>query len=128
MLKKVLIADDDPDCLFQMSAMLSRMGFEVLQAGSQKEAEKIISEVRPDIAVFDLMMERDDSGFILCHKLRAKHPGVPIVIATAVAAETGMRFGIEGSGSSWIKADHILEKGIRPEQLKAVIDKLLKNS
>lgn len=123
---KVLIADDDSDYLFQMSAMVRKMGYEVLQAGSQKEAEKIMAEVRPQLAVFDLMMERDDSGFILCHKMRMLHPGVPIIIATAVAAETGLQFGLEGGGAEWIKADHYMEKGMRPEQLMAVINKLIK--
>ncbi|HRZ75763.1 MAG TPA: response regulator [Bacteroidales bacterium] len=124
-MRNILLADDDPDYLFLTSAMLRKMGFNVLSAHSQKEAEKIMSEVRPDLAIFDLMMEHDDSGFILCHKLRALHPGVPIILATAVAAETGMQFGNTGNAAAWVKADRILEKGIRAEQLEAVIDQLI---
>jgi hypothetical protein len=40
------------------------------------------------------MMENEDSGFILCYKLKRMYPEVPVIIATAVSAETGMWFGI----------------------------------
>ena len=125
MSKRILIVDDDSDYLFQMSTHVRKMGYEVIAASSQREAEKIIGELRPDLAIFDLMMENDDSGFILCHKMRTTHPGVPIIIATAVAAETGIHFGLEGSASSWVKADLYLEKAIRPAQLEEEITKLL---
>ena len=73
------------------------------------------------------MMESEDSGFILSYKLKRKYPDVPIIIATAVSAETGMTFGINTEEErKWIKADLYLEKGIRPDQLHREIVKLLK--
>jgi DNA-binding response OmpR family regulator len=96
----VLIADDDPDYLFQAAFHLRKAGYEVAAVESQTEAEQVISRLKPDIAVFDLMMENDDSGFILCYKLKRKFPEV--------------------------RADLYLEKGVRPEQLEQEIRKLLK--
>ncbi|MCK7534607.1 MAG: response regulator [Marinilabiliales bacterium] len=52
---------------------------------SQAEAEQVIAKMKPDLAVFDLMMESDDSGFILCYKLKRKYPEVPVILATAVS-------------------------------------------
>jgi CheY-like chemotaxis protein len=73
------------------------------------------------------MMENDDSGFILCYKMKRRYPDVPIIIATAVAAETGMTFGISTEQErKWIRADLYLEKGIRTDQLHKEILKLLK--
>ena len=75
------------------------------------------------------MMEREDSGFVLSYKIKRKYPDVPVIIATAVSAETGISFGDEGDEDrKWIKADLYLEKGVRPEQLKMVISKLLSRS
>ena len=55
------------------------------------------------------------------------YPDVPVIIATAVSAETGMSFGISSEQErQWIKADLYLEKGIRPDQLHREILKLLK--
>ncbi|HSH53187.1 MAG TPA: response regulator [Bacteroidales bacterium] len=125
--KVILIADDDMDYLFQMRMHIESFGFEVITAESQSEAEKIIENTKPDLAIFDLMMESDDSGFILSYKMKRKYPDVPIIIATAVASETGMSFGVNTQNDKqWIKADLYLEKGIRKDQLHKEINKLLK--
>ncbi len=125
--KLVLIVDDDVDYLFQMKMHVESFGFDVITAESQKEAEPIIQNTKPDLAIFDLMMEKDDSGFILCYKMKRKHPSVPIILATAVASETGISFGVDSdTDKQWIKADLYLEKGIRKDQLHKEINKLLK--
>jgi two-component system alkaline phosphatase synthesis response regulator PhoP len=124
--KSILVADDDSDYLFQLSFHLQKAGYSVITADSQKEAEKIIQREKPDLAILDLMMENEDSGFILSHKLKKKYPDVPIIIATAVSSETGITFGLKSEEDKhWIKADLYLEKGIRPEQLLNEIKKLL---
>jgi len=123
----VLIADDDPDYLFQIITALKRYGYKVEGVTSQKEVETYIAGHKPDVAVFDLMMENDDSGFILCYKLKRKYPDVPVIIVTAVGRETGITFGLDTRNDrEWIKADSYIEKGVRPEQLDREIMKLLK--
>lgn len=87
----------------------------------------MLSKSRPDLAIFDLMMESDDSGFILCYNLKRRYPEVPVILATAVSRETGLTFGLSSDQEKeWIKADLYLEKGVRPEQLNQKIKKLLK--
>ncbi|MBN1387102.1 MAG: response regulator [Bacteroidales bacterium] len=123
----ILIADDDPDYLFQTVYGLEKAGYMTVKAESQAEAEAIIKRFKPDLAIFDLMMESDDSGFILCYKMKKMYPDVPVILATAVARETGMSFSIDTEKEKpWIRADLYLEKGIRAEQLDQEIMKLLK--
>lgn len=125
--KTILIVDDDTDYLFQLKFHVEKMGFDVVTAESQREAENILKNMKPDLAILDLMMENEDSGFILSYKLKRMYPEVPVIIATAVSAETGMSFGISSEQErQWIKADLYLEKGIRPDQLHREILKLLK--
>jgi len=125
--KTILIVDDDSDYLFQLEHTVKGFGFDVITAENQKEAEEILASVKPDLAILDLMMENDDSGFILSYKIKKKYPDVPVIIATAVGAETGLKFGVdEKTDQDWIKADMLLEKGIRPDQLYRDIVKLLK--
>lgn len=121
---KILLADDDFDYLFQIQTKLGNLGFEVITAETQKEAENIIKITKPDLAIFDLMMENDDSGFILAYRLKSRYPDVPVIIATNVAAETGISFRLQEQ-SDWIKADLYLEKGIQTQQLEENIRKLL---
>jgi DNA-binding response OmpR family regulator len=125
--KTILIVDDDTDYLFQMKMALREMGFEVITADTQKEAETITEKTRPDLAVLDLMMENQDTGFVLCHKLKNRYPDLPIIIVSAVTAETGMLFDVTTEEErDWIKADLFLDKGIRMDQLYKEIKKLLK--
>mgnify|MGYP000971705522 CR=1 FL=1 len=125
--KTILIVDDDMDYLFQMRLKVEQFGFETVTAEGQKEAETIIETLKPDLAILDLMMENDDSGFILAYKIKRKYPDVPIIIATAVTAETGMTFEMNrDDDQQWIKADLFLDKGIRADQLHREINKLLK--
>jgi two-component system alkaline phosphatase synthesis response regulator PhoP len=125
--KTVLIVDDDMDYLTQMEIQVKRLGFDVITAENQKAGEEIINKEQVDLAIIDLMMENKDSGFILCYKMKKKNPNMPVIIASAVTAETGLNFGVETEADrSWIKADTFIEKGIRPDQLEREINKLLK--
>lgn len=125
--KTILIVDDDTDYLFQLKLAVKSMGFEVITADTQKEAESIIEKMRPDLAILDLMMENQDTGFILSHKMKNLYPDVPVIIASAVTAETGMLFDVTTEEEQdWIKADLFLDKGIRNDQLHKEINKLLK--
>ncbi len=125
--KTIFLVDDDVDYIIQMTQMLENMGFNVVSACSQKEAEEMIDTVNMDIAIIDLMMEKMDSGFILSYRLKQINPDIPVIIATAVTSETGIKFSLEDENDKkWIKADLYLEKGLRQDQLQREINKLLK--
>jgi len=124
--KTILLADDDPDVIFQVKHHLERWGYEVVAVESREEAERYLEGACPDLAILDLMMEEEDSGFILSYRIKKCRPEVPVIISTAVAAERGISFDINSPGSkSWIKADHYLEKGFRLEQLRMLVKKYL---
>jgi len=122
----ILIVDDDPDYLIQAQARIKGFGYKTITAEGQKEAEALIEKMRPDLAILDLMMENEDSGFILCYKMKKRYPDVPIIILTGVTAETGISFDIQDdSNRRWIKADLFLDKGIRTERLREEMENLL---
>jgi len=125
--KLILLVDDDVDYLFQLETMVKNLGFNVMTAESQMEAEKVLKTTKPDLSIIDLMMEQEDSGFILAYRARKKYPDMPIIIASAATAETGYNFDLyTDNNKNWIKADLYLEKGIRSDQLHREINKLLK--
>ncbi len=124
--KTILLADDDPDQIFLVKHHLEKWGYEVVAVESREEAERYLEGSCPDMAILDLMMEEEDSGFILSYRIKKCRPEVPVIISTAVAAERGISFDINSQGGkSWIKADHYLEKGFRMEQLQLLVEKLL---
>jgi len=126
--KHILIVDDDVDFLHQIKFYLQNFGYKVSTAESQKEGEKFLESTKPDLLIVDLMMENEDSGFIISYKSKKKYPDVPVIIATSVTTEKGMVFGIDNiEERNWIKADLYLEKNLRPDQLEREVKKLLKS-
>jgi CheY-like chemotaxis protein len=125
--KKIVIVDDDPDIVEQLTVLLQAQGYEVHAAGNQAEGEELLLGVRPDLAILDLMMEHMDSGFVLCHHLKKLYPETPVILLTGVTAATGMSFAAPSAeAQSWVKAEKILDKPVRPEQVTAAVRRLLR--
>jgi hypothetical protein len=59
--KKILVVDDDPDIVDQVTMILKQSGHEVHSAGTQDEAEEILLSLKPDLAILDLIMEEKDT-------------------------------------------------------------------
>jgi CheY-like chemotaxis protein len=125
--KTILVVDDDFDFITQQQIQLEKAGFNVITADSQRRAEEILAERRPDLAIVDLMMEYKDSGFALCYHIKKKDPSIPVILVTAVTNETGLEFDAATEEErSWVKADAMLAKPMRFEQLLWEIQQLLK--
>lgn len=122
---KILVVEDDPDMREQMKVYLESENFEVVSAATQKEAEPLIRPGAFSAAVLDLMMENPDSGFVLSHKIKKMDARIPVVIVTSVTKETGFYFDKAHDPKAWIKADAIIHKELRFEQLKAELKRLL---
>jgi len=125
--RTVLIVDDDHDFRTQQRVMLESLNYKVIEADNSAAAIESLNHNTPDIAIVDLMMEEHDTGFTLCHNLKKRLPEMPIIMVTGVAAETGLAFNVKTREEHrWIKADTLLEKPVRAEQLQQEIKKLLK--
>jgi CheY-like chemotaxis protein len=124
--KTILLVDDDIDFIFQQRVAFEAAGYTVLEANTRADAMTILESETPDAAVLDLMMGEKDCGFILAHHVKKISPGTPVVLVTAVTAETGLKFGVvEETDRQWIKADVVLAKPVRFEQLQAEVERLL---
>ena len=124
--KTILVVDDDEDFRLQQEMQLKAAGFEVLTAEGQEEAEEILLESQPDLALVDLMLEDMDGGFSLCYHIKKVYPSLPVILVTGVTRETGLEFEVTTEEErSWVKADVVLAKPVRFEQLKREIARLL---
>lgn len=124
--KTILVVDDDQDFLEQTIFVLQQAGYRTVSAEGEKAAEALLETVHPDLAILDLMMENQDSGFVLSYHLKKKYPETPVIIATSVTAETGLHFDTKTlAEKEWIKADVVLDKGIRYDQLLGEVKRLL---
>lgn len=122
---KILVVEDDPDMMEQMKIYLESEKYEVISASTQKEAEPLIKPGAFQAAVLDLMMENPDSGFVLSHKIKKMDPKLPVIIVTSVTKETGFNFDKAHDPKAWIKADVIIHKELRFEQLRSELKRLM---
>ncbi len=121
----VLLVDDDQDFLAQMALRFEREGWRVVTARNETEARARLASLRPDLAVLDLMMDQLDGGFTLAHQIKQMDAAIPVLLVTGVTAETGLAFERAGAGQrSWIKADAVLAKPVRFEQIRRELDRL----
>ncbi len=124
--KTVMIVDDDPDVLDQLRHVLEQAGYEVVSAGSDDEAEEMLLSVEPDVAILDLMMNHMDSGFVLARRLKKLHEDTPVILLTAVTSQTGISFDAPTEDArSWLPVDAMLDKPVRPEQVRNEVRRLL---
>lgn len=127
MSKCILLVDDDPDFLLSTRTLLGAAGYSVTTANGVADAKSQLAKLRPDAAIIDLMMEEFDGGFSLCHHIKRLDASIPVIMVTAVASETGLNFDASSGGDrSWIKADALLAKPVRFEQLQRELARLLK--
>lgn len=126
--KTILVVDDDVDYLAVQKVQLESVGYKVITAEGQRKAEEALAAFRPDVAIVDLMMEDMDGGFALCYHIKKKDSTIPVILVTAVTSETGLEFDAATKEErSWLKADAVLSKPVRLEQLQREIHRLLKD-
>jgi CheY-like chemotaxis protein len=85
--KTILIADDEPDQVATLQALLSERGFKVLGASSGEQALQKAVNFQPDLIILDIMMPKMDGtevAMLLKHDVRTRQ--IPIFFVTAVIA------------------------------------------
>ncbi len=84
MAEKILIIDDDPDTIEFLTLILTRLGYQVLEARDGMEALALAHAEKPELIILDVMMPGLD-GYEVARSLR-RHPETaltPILMFTA---------------------------------------------
>lgn len=84
-MRKILIAEDNVEISDMMKSYLVKAGHEVYQAFDGLQALAMAKEIKPDIALLDIMMPGAD-GYRVCETLR-KTMNMPIIVVSAKVAE-----------------------------------------
>jgi CheY-like chemotaxis protein len=126
MSQNVLLIDDDPDFRQRVKQSLQEVGYAVTEAEGENQAYELVQNKKFDLAVIDLVLENSDGGFTLSYHFKKDYPAMPIVLLSSSGNDFGVDFSLESVAErSWIKADVLLNKPIRTEQLIQAIRQLL---
>lgn len=119
--KKILIADDEPDILEIVQYNLQAEGFEVTTAKNGNEAIEKAKRILPDLIILDIMMP-GKTGMEVCNTLRSLPPfkNTLIIFLTALSDEGTEIKGLETG------ADDYLTKPISPKVLVSKVNALFR--
>jgi DNA-binding NtrC family response regulator len=82
-LGRVLVVDDEPGVLDVLSEMVGTLGYTAEQAETAEDGLAAMTAFRPDVVLLDLAMP-GLSGVDALPTFRSRHPGVPVIVVTAV--------------------------------------------
>lgn len=85
--RKILVVDDDPQVFKIVSRLLNAELYEVFTATQGREALDLISEIKPDMLLLDLMMP-EMSGVQVCEKIK-KNPETKNIVVFILSAKDG---------------------------------------
>jgi two-component system, OmpR family, alkaline phosphatase synthesis response regulator PhoP len=119
--KKILIADDEPDILEIIQYNLQAEGFEVITAKNGDEAIELTKRNNPDLIILDMMMP-GKTGIEVCRLLRMQpaFKNTLIIFLTALSDESTEIKGLESG------ADDYLSKPISPKVLVSKVNALFR--
>ncbi|MFD3588653.1 response regulator transcription factor [Streptomyces sp. NPDC058683] len=96
----VLIVEDEPSIADVLAIALRYHRFEVMTAGTVRDALTLAERTRPDAALLDVMLP-DGDGRALARELRARQPDLTLVFLTARDAPAEI-VGALGYGDDYI--------------------------
>ena len=119
---KILVVDDDPELLLITSMVLSRGGYEVIEASFGKDALELVRQARPVLVLLDVMLP-DMSGLEVCKEIKAD----PVLRSTLVVLLSGVSTSSEAQARGLdLGADGYIVKPIPNKELLARVHSLVR--
>jgi serine/threonine protein kinase/CheY-like chemotaxis protein len=118
-MKRILVAEDEPDIALGLEEDLRRNGYEIQTVNDGEDALRRARREAWDLILLDVMLPRLE-GFEVCRNLRRAGVATPIILLTARAHEAEKVLGFE------LGADDYVTKPFSPRELRARISAVLR--
>jgi len=120
-MKKVLIIEDNPNNLYMMRFIVTKLGHQVLEARDGASGVDMAKKNRPDLILMDIQLPILD-GYAATQKIREDDTlaGVPIIAVTSYAMVGDREKTLEAGCTAYV------EKPINPETFIQVLERYLK--
>ena len=119
----ILVVDDEPSVLDISGRMLKKLGFQVLEACSGRDAIRVFREnlAKIDLVILDMIMP-DLGGGEVYDRMRDIKPGVKAILATG--------YSIDGEAARILKrgCDGVIQKPFSIDRLSRMIHGVLKSA
>lgn len=116
---KILIVDDSRTSRKILKGILENEGYEVVgEATNGLEGYDQYVALKPDVVTMDITMPVLD-GIEALKKIMSDYPDAKVVMVTAAGQKTKMVEAVQNGASEFVS------KPFEPEQLKAIIEKVI---
>lgn len=115
-MKRVLIADDEPNILLSLEFLMKQAGYDVSTAVNGEEALLCIEQTPPDLVLLDINMPKQN-GYEVCETVRANpdSSSIKIVMLTAKGREIEKEKGLALGADDYI---------VKPFSTQEVVNKV----
>ncbi len=117
--QRILLLDSDIEARAQLSDLLARHEYEVFEASSVSQMDRLLGRTQVDAVLMDLM-QPGETGLQICGRLRSRSPAPGVIVVSAIADETDIVVGLE------IGADDYVAKPYRSRELLARVRSVLR--
>ena len=126
-MSKILIIDDDSDYAEALKIALEAQSYHVTWAPDSVVGMEMIKSDPPDVIILDIMMSTMGEGIHMSYRLKSdpEHAHIPILMVTAIAERTGLRFSPEDDGD-FLPVDDYIDKSDQLDVICAHVARLLK--
>jgi DNA-binding NtrC family response regulator len=92
----ILLVDDEEGYRELIARVLTKAGYEVLQAADGLEALSLLENSKVDLVISDILMPALN-GYALVARLRAKWPKMPVILTTGFLSQESAKSMMNGS-------------------------------
>lgn len=120
--KIVIVVDDEPDTTEMFAEMIRLSGHQVLKSYGGTPAIGLISNVKPDVVLLDIMMP-DLSGLEVLRFIRRdpRLQHIPVIVATVKGLPSDIQAGLEAGATVY------LTKPVAFEDLRKAIEDVVQD-
>lgn len=106
---KILYVEDEPFLGKIVKESLESRQFDVRMVADGKEVMRAFTEMKPNIAVLDVMLPGKD-GYTLAKEIRQIDPSLPIIFVTAKTQTEDLIKGFEVGGNDYLRKPFSMEE------------------
>lgn len=100
-LYKILLVDDDPNCLDAIDQIMRRDGYETFPVGEGQSAVNVVIKNHIDLAIIDFNLP-DMDGLHVIYEIKRLRPGIPVILMTAEPSKEVRLASLEAGAYSFI--------------------------
>lgn len=101
--KIIVVVEDEPDTAEMLAEMVRLGGYRVYKTYDGEEGITLISRLKPDVVVLDIMMP-DMSGIDLLKYLRQTEAmaNIPVILVSALNTPEGVQEGLDAGANAYL--------------------------